>query len=254
MDIATLDVVPRQEFVREFSHNYSQGSHVTMLGPTQRGKTTLCFELLGQVITPDHKCVILSGKPPSRDDVMEGAAKQLNLRVIDEWPPTYSIRDRKRNGYVLRPHQTMKDLEADEVNIRKQFKAAMMANYASKKPVITVCDEAFQVQNNLKLRDEYEAPLMRGAPINAQWSLLQRGRFSSYLAYDAPDHIFIAMDPDVSNQKRYSEIGGVDPKLVATIVSELRTKTVKTKKGGRTISEFLYINRSGPEMCIVSMD
>ena len=185
---------------------------------------------------------------------MEGAAKQLNLRVIEEWPPAYSFKDRKRNGYVLRPVQHMKNIKSDEANIKEQFGKAMLANYASKKPVITVCDEAFQVQNNLKLKDEYEAPLMRGAPINAQWSLLQRGRFSSYLAYDAPDHIFIAMDPDVSNQKRYSEIGGVDPKMVATIVSELQTKTVKTKKGGRTISEFLYINRSGPQLCIVSMD
>lgn len=247
----TLEIVPRKDFVREFSRDYEPGQHVTMLGPTQRGKTTLCVELLNGVITPDHRAVVLASKPPGRDAKMEKLHKELNLRRVREWPPVWSPRDRNRRGYVLAPHQTMTDFKADNDNVTREFRKAIIASYSSKKPVITVADEGYHLQNKYKLKAEIEQPLISGAPVNAAWILLQRGRFSSYLVYDAADHIFIAYDPDQSNQKRYAEIGGIDPYMVAMIVSQLRTKK---EAGGRTISEFLYINRSGPEMCIVSMD
>lgn len=248
---ATLDVVPRAEFVRQFGDEYDPGQHVTMLGPTQRGKTTLCFQLLDEVITPEHRALLLASKPPGRDKKMEKAHKELRLRRIHEYPPMWSPLDRNKRGYVLAPTQSMTDFKADNEHVRNEFRKGIIANYSSKKPVITVADEGYHLQNKYRLKEEIEQPLISGAPINACWILLQRGRFSTYLAYDAADHVFIGQDPDASNQKRYGEIGGIDPFTVAMIVSQLKTKR---EKGGRNISEFLYINRAGPEMCIVSMD
>jgi hypothetical protein len=246
-----VEVVPRGDFIREFGSTYVQGQHVTFLGPTQRGKTTLCHELLSEVISTDHRCVILAGKPPGRDHTMASAAERMNLRIVETWPPLKNPRDRNRNGFVLRPHHTMRNLDADEANLRDQFGKAMRGNYASTKPVITVVDEAHHVQNDLKLKREFEAPLMRGAPVNAQWSLIQRGRYMSYLAYDAPEHLFIFYDPDRSNVRRYSEmIGGVDPGYVTELVVNLKTYRAKT---GGTISEALYIRRAGPYLCIVDV-
>ena len=71
-----------------------------------------------------------------------------------------------------------------------------------------------------------------------------------YLAYDAPEEIVIFNDPDLSNQKRYSEIGGVDPYVVITITKGL--KTYETDKG-YTISEFLHIRRAGPRLTVVGI-
>lgn len=242
----------RREFLREFGRDYAPGQHVTFIGPTQRGKTTLCLQMLAVVVTPEHRVVILSGKPPRRDKVMTGAAKDLNLRVVDEWPPPYSWGDRKRNGYVLRPHQTMRDIDGDETELRKQFQRAMVDNYGSSKPVITVADEAHHVQNKLKLKAEFEAPLMRGAPDNAMWSLAQRGAYNSLFMYDSAEHIVFFYDPDERNVKRYAEMtGGVDPRFVANVVANLRTHRTE---GGRTISEALYVKRSGPEMYIVDVN
>lgn len=244
--LTTIEVIPRQEFIDEW--DYQDGQHVTMLGPTQRGKTTLAIQLLGKSATPDRKAVLLAGKPPGRDKVMGEAAKNLNLRVVEEWPPLPSYKDRKRNGFVLRPKQGLRDLDEDRENVRSNFRRALMSNYASKKPVITVVDEAHHVQNDLKLKNEYEAPLMRGAPVNSEWSLIQRGRWMSYLCYDAPEHVFIFYDPDISNQRRYSEIGGVDPEFIRHVVKNL--KTYRTPNG-MTVSECLYIRRSGPQLYIV---
>jgi len=246
-------VLSREEFLEQFSREYASGQHVTLLGPTQRGKTTLCHQMLAAVISPEHKCVILAGKPPMRDPVMNKVAEGLDLVIVENWPPTAyeQYKCRKRNGYVLRPRQSLKDLDMDKSNVSGNFRRAMLDNYASSKPVITVCDEAHLIQNEYGLRKEYEAPLMRGAPHNAQWSLIQRGRFMSYLAYDAPEWILIAYDPDLSNQKRYAEIGGVDPKFLQALLPTLRTH--RGNDGRSTVSEFLCIRRSGPELFIVDV-
>lgn len=238
----------RGDFVREFGESYGNGQHVTFIGPTQRGKTYLSHQLLGAVISPERQAVILSGKPPGRDGTMSKAAASLNLRVVTEWPPPSSVKPgnwRKNvNGYVLQPKQTMDDIDGDTANLRYQYRKAIMGNYRSKVPVITVADEAHHVQNDLKLRKEYEAPLMRGAPVNAMWSLIQRGRYMTYLAYDAPEHVFIFYDPDRSNQRRYADIGGADPATIAKLAQQLNT--TRSENGG-TISECLYFRRSNPE-------
>jgi hypothetical protein len=220
-----------------------------MLGPTQRGKTTLGLQLLDKSISHEHPAVVFAGKPPNRDATMNAAAKRLNLRVANEWPPPPAMPwQRSKRGILLRPTQTLKDIDRDNATLQEHFRRALLANYASKKPVISFVDEAHHVQNDLKLRKEYEAPLMRGAPDNAVWSLIQRGRYMTYLAYDAPEHVFLFYDPDRSNQRRYSEIGGVDPDYLLRLSTTL--KTARTASG-RTISECIYIRRSGPLIQIV---
>jgi hypothetical protein len=251
-----IEVIPRKEFLRDW--DYSSGHHLTMLGPTQRGKTTLGFELLQRSISEARKATVYAGKPPGRDPTMARAADMLNLRIIESWPPPMrAIEDRrkKNNGYVLRPHQTMTDLDADEANIEKQFRAGLRGNFASSLDNIAFADEGYLIEVDLGLKKECDAIHMRGAPVVGLWLLLQRGRFVSYQAYSAPEHVFIGYDPDEDNRKRYSDIGGVDPGFVRRVTATLKTETInKGKKGGgNTISEFLYMRRAGPQLCIVDM-
>lgn len=241
--------VTRVEFLREWDY---KGGHLTMIGPTQRGKTRLCLELLSRSISPQRRCLILAGKPPSRDHEMTEAAAKLNLRVIESWPPDPNFKDRNRNGWVLRPKQRLQDSDEDNAVLQREFKRGIMGGYRTspKHPLITVVDEAFLVHHDLKLQRVCEAPLTRGLPDNMMWTLMQRGRFISYHCYSAPEHIFIYKDDDKTNQQRYSEIGGVDPRLIMEILPNLRTEELK---GGNTISECLYIRRSGPRLAIVGI-
>src|SRR5690348_7184295 len=147
----------RPAFLRRFKTDYANGQHVTLLGPTQRGKTTLAFQMLKEVISPERRTTVLAGKPPKRDHTMNNAAKMLNLRVVEEWPPVWMPGDRKRNGFVIRPAQSMRNHEADEANIRRQFRLAMQDAYASDKPNILFVDEAYHVYHDLGLKREYEA-------------------------------------------------------------------------------------------------
>lgn len=257
-DTSGIDVVPRKTFLSEFGRDYGNGQHVTLIGPTQRGKTTLALEMVQRVINEKRKTLILAGKPAGRDHTMASAGEKLRLKYITSWPPENEVigsRDLK-NGFILRPlTKPSIDPDADEAALRTQFRNGMVAAYASQKPLGKPCilfvDEAQLVQNDLHLKSEYEAPLTRGAPDVAVWSLIQRGRYISYHAYNAPEHLILFYDPDITNVRRYAElIGGVDPKFIAQVVTQLKLYRVPT---GGTISEALYIKRSGPEMFIVNV-
>lgn len=256
----SIDVVPRKEFLRDFGKDYGNGQHITAIGPTQRGKTTLAMEMLQRVISPQRKALALAGKVPGRDHTMASAGERLGLQYVEEWPPTVVPvvgKQRKApNGYILRPlTKPSANVDAENATLTREFRKGMQAAYASQKPIGKPCvlfvDEAHLVQNDLGLKSEYEAPLTRGAPDVAVWSLLQRGRFISYHAYSAPEHLVLFYDPDVSNVRRYAEmIGGVDPGYVTRVVTQLKMYRVRT---GGTISEALYIKRSGPELFIIDV-
>lgn len=213
--------------------------------------------MLQQVISPARKGLVLAGKPASRDHVMAKAGVKLKLQFTEHWPPDEVMRSRKYpNGYVLRPlTKPSTDPDADEALLKREFKKAMNAAYASQKPIGRPCvlfvDEASLVQNDLGLKSDYEAPLTRGAPDVAVWSLLQRSRYSSYHAYSAPEHLVLFYDPDEPNLKREAEmIGGIDPRYIVDVVQSLKLYRVPT---GGTISEALYIKRAGPEIYIVDV-
>ena len=67
--------------------------------------------------------------------------------------------------------------------------------------------------------------------------------------YSQPIHLLFAREDVKSNRERYGEISmGIDPRLIEHIVANLRTFRV----GGSNVSQFLYLNRSGPYACIVN--
>jgi hypothetical protein len=222
------------------------GQHVTYLGPTGRGKSTLCFQLLGQVINPDHQVISLHGKIKGRDPVIGKAAKRYNLRTVPDLPShTRQRLDRKRrfNGYMVVPLEKPSDPTEEQAKLQSAFRKAIHQNYRTTgKNTITHVNEAHQIQEELKLKRDIEAPLMRGGPDNAVWNEAQRGRYLSYHTYSAPEHIFVFYDDDADNRKRYSDLGCADPEEIYWLTSHLKTKR---SRDGRTISQCLYIRRSG---------
>jgi hypothetical protein len=252
-----VQVMSREEFVAMFAEDYTP-SHLTMIGPTQRGKTTLCFDLLRAVLAAhkdEHwKVVFLHGKIKKRDHVMKDMAKQDNYRIVRSWPPGMTFRPkhwrRNVNGYILRPLGNDKLTAAEEEKLLKaEFGRSINTVYHSTRNVtITVIDERAQADKDLKLGKDLDAPLQRGLPHNPEWNNIQRGAWCSYHCYDAPEHIFLFVDDDDSNIDRYAEFGVGDPRIIKKVMARLTLKKVET---GGTISQCLYMRRSDRFMCIV---
>lgn len=247
VDGTLVETVSRRDFLREFGRDYGRGQHVTFIGPTGRGKSTLAYQCLGKVISPDLQVISLHGKIKGRDPVVSQVAHRLNLRVVSGLPTeTRQWYDRKRkyNGYLMIPleHAGRTIAEENEL-LTKNFGEGIHHNYKLMGvPTITHINEAHQTQVELKLKELCEAPLMRGGPDNGEWNEIQRGRYVSYHCYGAPEHMFIFYDDDRDNRKRYADFGCADPEVIEFITSQLKTAR---SKDGRTISQCLYMRRSG---------
>jgi energy-coupling factor transporter ATP-binding protein EcfA2 len=256
--LADIETVDRRPFVDEFGRNYKSGQHVTFLGPSGRGKTRLAGQLLLSVRKhhPEISGVVLHGKIKGRDDTIERLSKVSGYPIVSKWPPRgMRARQRAKNarGAILRPlSHPMGTVKEENAVLTKEYKSAIHRGYQAsrKKPVILVADEAHQTHNDLRLMADCEGPLMRGRPVCAMWSLVQRGRFVSYHVYDQAEHVFIFYDPDRDNQRRYSEIGDVDARELVDLTRQLKTETVAD---GSTISEALYFRRSGNQLVIVGI-
>lgn len=261
--IDSVPVVSRKEFIRQFASDYHAGQHVTALGPSGRGKTKLLGQLLVAVLR-GHKEItgrVLHGKIKGRDKTIEQLSKAGKLPITTNSSLSFyqkNVRYRDARGFIVRPltrpegsANSDADLtERENQHLRREFRRTIYRSYHAKKnhPVILFVDEAHQTHNELKLRKACEGPLMRGRPVCAVWSLVQRGRYVSYMVYDQAEHVFIFYDPDKSNQERYSEIGGVDPQILYALSKKLETRTVAD---GSTISQCIYFRRSGNYLCIV---
>lgn len=257
-EASNVPTVSREAFIQEFAQNYTP-SHVTFIGPTQRGKTTLCFELLHAVLAahPKWRVCTLHGKIKGRDKTIDEWAKKSNYRVVKSYPPGVAIRPKnwKRNtrGVILRPLRKEESAREEERVLKQEFTKAIRKNYHSTgakkdKIVITLVDERAQADKDLKMGPELDAPLQRGLPDNPEWNNIQRGKWVSYHCFDAPAHIFIFKSDDSSNNERYAELGCADPKVIERVLENLKTEVVPT---GGTISQALYIRRSDRYMCIV---
>jgi energy-coupling factor transporter ATP-binding protein EcfA2 len=243
----TVELVPRREFLRDFGKDYKAGQHVSFFGPTGRGKSTLCYQCLQHVVSPNLQVISTHGKIKGRDPVVGKAARQLNLRIVPTLPSETRMRfdrQRKYNGYLIVPLEKPGESAVEEnAKLQREFRRAIHHNYKTRnRATITHINEAHQTQEELKLKTDVEAPLMRGAPDNAVWQEAQRGRYLSYHTYGAPEHIFVFYDDDRDNRKRYSDFGCVDPDEIMWLTSNLKTRRVAD---GRTISQCLYIRRGG---------
>lgn len=241
-EIPTVTRFGREEFLTR-RWNHGPGEHVTMLAPTQSGKTTFMFDLLSHAnwnrefrgIKP-HPPLILVMKP--RDQVVNVGMKRLKLKRLKTWPPVSSIWKPNVPGYVLWPPHSF-DPDVDDVNLRREMRKAVLSCYKQGNRII-IADETFGLINELKLHKEVTIVHSRGAGMGVSiWCMTQKPTHIGTWAYSQAEHLFLAYDPDERARDRFSEIGGVDPKIVKYHVANLKD------------FEWLYIRRSGRVMCII---
>jgi hypothetical protein len=228
--------VDRARFLADL-WRYKGGEHVSLIGPTNAGKTWLSFQLLAKSATPALPAVVLSMKP--RDDTVTKFARTNKFRIIPSWPPTPSIfHPRKPPGWVLWPRHTF-DPDIDDDNHGEIFRRALLANYKQGDRII-FADEAYSLTNELGLGRILTTLWTKGRSMGAGlWAATQKPTHVPLWMYNSAEHLFLAKDPDVRAQKRFGEIGGVDPDLVSSVTSRLPQ------------FHWLYIRRSDSSLCVV---
>jgi hypothetical protein len=236
----SVHTLPRDEFVNRFK--YKTGEHVTILGHTQSGKTTLGFQLLQRVATPKLPALVLVMKP--RDPTVEFWAKEIGLSRTATWPPPGRFFRKwwgaRPNGHVLWPHHTF-DLDGnDDQTLYREFRAGMMHSY-KKGDRIVVADEAGGLAKELNLDRALRTLLMRGSSMGCGcWEFSQRPVDMPVLGYSSANHLLMAHDRDKRNRERLRELGGrEDPMELDRIVANLPPY------------HFLYLHQDGGKLVVL---
>jgi hypothetical protein len=211
-------VVEWDEFYPWFLENWHQGEHVTLIGPTGWGKTTVLRRIL--VIRSFLAVFAVKGD----DESMEELIHDLRLDRMTQWNPDVSDRvclwpDIRGAGKGHRRKQREVFAEAIDSIFR-------MGAWCP------VFDEVVYLSETLGLDDELKFLLNQGRSSHISVvAATQRPAFIPLAFYDMATHLFLWKFQDIRNVQRVAELTG---EAAPVIRQELMTLPKY---------EFIYINK-----------
>lgn len=236
---------------REFGLNrfdYKAGQHVVFAGPSTRGKTRLCFQLLGYVATPELPALVAVSKPDDKETAQWGA--RLGYRRVESWPPSRKLSETKLfgngppSGYLIWPK--FGDINADTARasqVTADLMADTYANGVHHKHAILVMDDTMVKAKVLGLDGNMVTILaMAGAMGIGLWLFVQKptdsGRTNLW-GFENGTHYFFTKGSEARMLQRYVEIAGDKGPVIRRVLPTLEP------------FQFLYLQKYTGHMCIV---
>lgn len=198
--------MPWADFKRRFFADWQQGEHVSLIGPTGQGKTTLAMEILPR----RGHTVVLGTKV--KDKTLRSLEK-AGFKRIQEW-------DQKRLGekYLLWPTISS---ERDLAKQKRVFTRALNSIYREGRWTIYI-DEARYMCQMLKMPTMMVLLWTQGrSNLITVVAGCQRPAFVPTEIYDQATHIFFWGDNDETNLKRIGGIGFLNAKEIRLAVAGL---------------------------------
>ena len=223
-----VEFVPWPDFLEGL--RWRQGEHVSLIGPTGAGKTTLAHAIL-----PKRNYVVVMATKP-RDSTLNHLSRD-GYEIIREWPRHVATDITPR--LILWPHFRK---TGDARRQQKVIGKALTEIFAQGGWTVYV-DELRYVSQTLRMRAILELLWQQGRSLGV--SLVggtQRPAHVPLMLYDQATHLFFWRDNDDANLKRIGGIGFLDAKLVRGTVAEL------------PLHETLYINTRSGSMIRTKVD
>ena len=231
--VGGIDVVSYADFWDTFV--WKQSQHITMIGPTGCGKTTLELDLIEE---RDY-VIFLSTKPQdeTQDELgplgfrLTNNVNEISLDISDRWV-LHPGKGRNKNESV----------NEKKLRHREFFRKALLFCYEQTGWAVII-DEGRYVCDYLGLKDEVQVLYLQGrSGYNSVVMGTQRPRWVPLESFDQAIHLFFFKDSDLGNIRRISELAGLDRNAVMLAVPELEATE---DEGG----QFLYYNtRTGTKM------
>lgn len=210
---------------------WKQGEHLTAIGPTGTGKTTLLVALLKK---RDYVLFLATKK---KDRTVDMLARQ-GYKIVSDYREIQPEVDHK---VILKPPFPNVDAQELKRLHQKVFRDAL--NWVFRTGAwCVVGDEIRYITEYLRLEAEMELLWLQGRSLHITIAAAtQRPRAIPLTAYDQATHLFFWRDSDRQNQQRIAEISGVDidPKELMREVAnlprhELLYVNTRTGEGVRT--------------------
>lgn len=242
-----IPTVSYDDFLAQF--NWSQKQHITLVGTTGCGKTTLENDL----VTMRDYVLFLSTKPLDETQeelgplgfAMAKRIEDVTLDISHKWVINPGV-PRKRKGKWSLSSQSS---TADEIKThqRNVFREAIMYAYHQTGWCVII-DEGRYICDFLKLKDEATLLYLQGrAGYNSVVMGTQRPRWVPLESFDAATHLFFWHDNDAGNVQRIGELAGMNTRAVIEVVQSL---PMTEEEGGH----FLYYNTRTDQMLISKVE
>ena len=249
--VATLS---RNEFLDDY-WSYEPGESAVWIAPTGGGKSHMMWQCADRALRQHPQLSLSAAMPKPSDETTDHWAEALGLKVSDTYPFRKHWWESEPPGYIHWPRHIKGDVDANYDHLTKEFKAMLNGEYWSGDKIVCV-DDAYLIAATYHCNRECDTYLIAGrSNRSGLFGCLQQpkgtvsGGSPSGYWYSQPSHLFLGKDGVASNRERFGEIAmGIDPRLIDSIVTNLRTYKV----GNSNVSEFLYLNRSGPYAAVIS--
>ena len=249
----------QDEFLQQ-KWDYQRGQQVFICAPTQAGKTRWGYKLLAATEhqNPPVVCVL---KPI--DPTPEECNRIHGFTETPTWPPKRRhFWQEPVRGYALWPRHSLSldpaSLERTDAHLKRQFETCLMDTYKNGDRVVFV-DEVYGLLSELKMHKTILALVNRGSGAGAGlWYATQRpagtqqgGGLPGPL-FNSPSHYFLGRDSVEANRKIFSQISGLDSRMVENELANLRTHPIQTPHGVKAVSEWLYLCKDNGSACVIT--
>lgn len=227
MSMADAPRVEWDDFARRF--RYRQDEHVSLIGPTGTGKTTLARELL----LPRRKWVLAFGTKPS-DPTLDQLVRKGGFERLKRVPDIVNGRPRK----VLIWPKT-RGIEPRELELQRSIIAPAWSDAYGVGGWTMFADEMSYLVEHLRMARPAKITWQQGRSSNVSLiAATQRPAWVPRDIYSAATHLFFWNTNDGDDLKRISGLNGLNSQAVRKIVAGL-------DRGGH---EFLYVNTKSATM------
>lgn len=223
--------VPWDVFLRDH-FRWEQGEHVSCVGPTGCGKSTLQFGLL-----PLRRYTAVLGTKP-KDPTLDRLIREQGYRRVKRFRDAPLARKDKPSRLIVWPPFT----GPESFDVQREVFADAFARMFREGGWAVCADEVWYLCKRLGLTDWLETYWTQARSLDI--SLLggtQRPAHVPLFMYDAATHLFLWRDNDETNLRRVGGIGGLSADVIRATVATLPRHDalyVNTRDGRMVVTRY----------------